>query len=163
MLLLPGLLVAVSSVFTLIDKTTIKLSQSIYKHWDFILDVYDIRKKVASTNQVFLLMAKSMYNQRYTTSEQPWKTYHDVKSYHKQYWPYLSRLDNTTAEHQILSDESGNNSKPCVNMSSYSYLGVLQETHIRDYVVHKMTEGNYSFWQSWSTYVRRKTIFGYVN
>lgn len=141
----PGLLVAGSSLLALIDDTTVSLSKAVVKHWNFILDVYDIRKKVASTNQVFLLMSKSMYQQPYTTFEQPWKTYRDVKQFHKAYWPYLNRLDNTTAEFQTLSNEKGEHAKTCINMSSYSYLGILHEDTIRDYVIQKMIEGNYCF------------------
>lgn len=92
-----------------------------------------------------MLFHRYLNNAPYTLTEAPWDTYADIKAAVPTEWPYLVRLDDTTRAQQTISNPDGQNPSQVTNFSSYSYVGALKETEIRDYVFAETVRGNYAF------------------
>jgi 7-keto-8-aminopelargonate synthetase-like enzyme len=145
MFLWPGVVVACASLTALVDGELVKVGKTVYKYKSFLWDMYQVKKKVPTLNQTFLMMVKSLKNVPYELDESPWKTYSDVRQTFSDVWPYLIRIDETTEDFNQVSKSDGTEPRTSLNMSSYSYLGAVKEKTIRDFVFQETIKGNYAF------------------
>lgn len=147
MLVLFGLLFSLVSLGTLIESAHLQSCCVLWNHKNFLWQMYRIKRNVPTLNQTFLMMYKVIYGIPYHLDEEPWDTYAHIKTSKEALtvWPYLLRLDDTTEKLTTLSDADGDNPRPCLNFSSYSYVNVIKEKEIVDRVYEELVRGNYAF------------------